>query len=164
MAFFANGEADPSGFGEGELYLGQAQVTTDAAGYAAFILPFAPPALPQYCLSATATDPAGNTSEFSACLSVDQFDGFGGGDLPAGLRLGASPAYGLPDAAVPQRQRAEAAAWRLPDFGFDVLRADQEVSAATPLLLRAPRDWQNGSPGADHAALDQLALEWLGDE
>jgi uncharacterized repeat protein (TIGR01451 family) len=57
---------DPSGFGEGE-HVGDATVTTDAGGNAAFTvnLPFLPAG---GNVTATATDPNGNTSEFSACV------------------------------------------------------------------------------------------------
>jgi hypothetical protein len=36
LEFYANGSADPSGYGEGQRYLGAATVTTDAAGSASF--------------------------------------------------------------------------------------------------------------------------------
>ena len=53
------------GAGEAQDYLGSLQVTTDAAGAVTFAIPFAAPAgLP--ILTATATDPQGNTSEVSA--------------------------------------------------------------------------------------------------
>jgi VCBS repeat-containing protein/parallel beta-helix repeat protein len=70
VQFFANTTADPSGFGEGESFLGEAMVTTDAAGNAGFTFPL-PASVPvgQF-ITATATDAAGNTSEFSAGLGV----------------------------------------------------------------------------------------------
>src|SRR5262249_30282312 len=65
VQFFANATPDPSGYGQGQTFLGSASVTTDAAGNAAFqaSLPVAVPA--GQFLSATATDPGGDTSEFS---------------------------------------------------------------------------------------------------
>lgn len=161
---FASAEVDPSGFGEGERYLGPAEVTTDDAGNGVLVAVLFATTAPGEFITATVTDALGNTSEFSPPVQVEGLGGFSGGDLPTGLRLGASPAYGLPNAVVPQRQRAEAAAWSLPDFGFDVLSPGQELSAVSPSRLRTQRDWQNGSPLVDHATLDQLALEWLGDE
>jgi hypothetical protein len=64
IEFFANAEYDPSGYGEGQLYLGSVDVTTDASGLASFSFTYASdPARP--FLTSTATDAAGNTSEFS---------------------------------------------------------------------------------------------------
>ncbi len=67
LDFYANESCHPSGHGEGQVYLGSLTVTTDAAGTAAFqaMLPAVVPA--GRSITATATDAAGNTSEFSAC-------------------------------------------------------------------------------------------------
>ena len=55
----------PGGAGQAEDYLGSLEVTTDSQGQAVFDVPFTPPAgLP--VVTATATDPEGNTSEVSA--------------------------------------------------------------------------------------------------
>jgi len=55
----------PVGYGDGEEYLTFKNVTTDAKGEAAFTVTLAS-ALPEdYAVAATATDPGGNTSEFS---------------------------------------------------------------------------------------------------
>jgi hypothetical protein len=62
--FYASATADPSGFGQGQQWLGAIQVTTDSAGEAQFDARLS--ATPRdAALSATATDAAGNTSEFS---------------------------------------------------------------------------------------------------
>ena len=67
--FYAGAACDGSGRGEGQAYVGTAGVTTDASGQAQLgeLITAVPPALP--FLTATATDPAGNTSEFSPCLN-----------------------------------------------------------------------------------------------
>lgn len=67
LEFFGNDAIDPSGFGEGQVFLGAADVQTDASGDAAFSFDF-PIAKTSMRLTATATDPAGNTSEFSGGL------------------------------------------------------------------------------------------------
>jgi titin len=78
--FYANTACDESGFGEGERYLGAVSVTTDNSGQASFhaVLPAA--VSTAEVITATATDPEGNTSEFSPCsppiVSVDS-DGDG---------------------------------------------------------------------------------------
>src|SRR5262245_27348494 len=66
LDFYASAAADPSGFGEGQRYLGAATVTTDANGdvhYFTVVVSGATAA--GEVISATATDPDGNTSEFS---------------------------------------------------------------------------------------------------
>ena len=70
LDFYANDACDSTGYGQGKTYLGSATVPTDASCNASFdvTLPVAPS--PQSTLTATATDPSGNTSEFSACLSL----------------------------------------------------------------------------------------------
>ena len=65
LEFFASSGYGPGGAGEAEDYLGSLEVTTDAGGQAVFNVPYSPPAiLPT--VTATATDPQGNTSEVSA--------------------------------------------------------------------------------------------------
>jgi trimeric autotransporter adhesin len=64
LDFYGNTEGDVSGHGEGEFYLGSASVTTDGNGNAGFGVTFSG-ALQGFYLTATATDPSGNTSEFS---------------------------------------------------------------------------------------------------
>jgi len=72
VEFFSNEECDPSGFGEGEKFLGSTDVTTDPTGNASFLVTnLAGPGAGR-SVTATATDPAGNTSEFSACETIGQ--------------------------------------------------------------------------------------------
>jgi hypothetical protein len=67
--FFANRSADQSNYGEGEIPLGSISVTTDATGEAVFSAVL-PPTLVGQWITATATDPKGNTSEFSRTIQV----------------------------------------------------------------------------------------------
>ncbi|MGH7127277.1 MAG: MSCRAMM family protein, partial [Planctomycetaceae bacterium] len=69
LEFFANAAADPSGFGEGERFLGAASVTTDLEGFAAFDVLLAAATSEGEFITATATDSGGNTSEFSAAVT-----------------------------------------------------------------------------------------------
>lgn len=62
--FYSSPTPDPSGNGEGDQYLGSASVTTDATGNASFTTVLNVQAAGRY-LTATATDTAGNTSEFA---------------------------------------------------------------------------------------------------
>jgi parallel beta-helix repeat protein len=70
LRFFSNSAASPSGFGEGELFIGSAVVTTDSNGNASFAFQTSSPVSPGQFISATATDASGETSEFSADLVV----------------------------------------------------------------------------------------------
>jgi hypothetical protein len=68
IQFFANAINDPTGYGEGEVFLGSTNVVTDGYGNAAFTVTFnrAPGGRDQ--VTATATDASNNTSEFSQAL------------------------------------------------------------------------------------------------
>ncbi|MGH9366468.1 MAG: hypothetical protein ACRD3M_02180, partial [Thermoanaerobaculia bacterium] len=68
--FYSNASCNSSGYGEGQTYLGSKQVTTDGSGNASFSATFPVTVSPQARLTATATDPNGNTSEFCSCLSL----------------------------------------------------------------------------------------------
>ncbi|HEV3204021.1 MAG TPA: hypothetical protein VGY77_06550, partial [Gemmataceae bacterium] len=70
IEFFVNSVCNPSGFGEGETFLGSAMVTTDGAGNAGFSITFDGAVDPGRFITATATDPGGNTSQFSQCAEV----------------------------------------------------------------------------------------------
>ncbi len=70
IEFFSNTGCDPSGFGEGENFLGATTVTTSGSGVTSFAVTL-PETVPigQF-ITATATDADNNTSEFSECLEV----------------------------------------------------------------------------------------------
>jgi len=70
LEFFSNAACDPSGFGEGQTFIGSQSVTTDASGNATInFMSSGTVAVGQF-ITSTATDPNGNTSEFSACRQV----------------------------------------------------------------------------------------------
>jgi hypothetical protein len=62
---FANQVASSTGYGEGELYLDTISVTTDGSGHVTFATTFTNVDPKYVVFTATATDSAGNTSEFS---------------------------------------------------------------------------------------------------
>ncbi len=68
IQFFSNTSCDPSGNGEGQTFIGSMMVTTNASCNASFTFPAA--LSPGQVITATATDPSNNTSEFSQCLAV----------------------------------------------------------------------------------------------
>ncbi|MBL1218581.1 MAG: hypothetical protein D8M59_13945 [Planctomycetes bacterium] len=78
VEFFASPECDPSGHGEGQIYLGMTEVLTDGAGDAAFDVMLAASVPVGWFVSSTAAlEPVGATSEFSACVDVTGGGGFG---------------------------------------------------------------------------------------
>jgi hypothetical protein len=70
LEFFVNPACDLSGFGQGQVFLGSADVTTDLSGGAAFSAAFTNFDLVGEFITATASDSSSNTSEFSQCLQV----------------------------------------------------------------------------------------------
>ncbi|HET9493032.1 MAG TPA: S-layer homology domain-containing protein [Chloroflexia bacterium] len=72
LQFYANRFCDASGFGEGEVFLGSAQLVTGpgcGTGFSVTLPVFMPDG---YSITSTATDAQGNTSEFSACKLIGQ--------------------------------------------------------------------------------------------
>ena len=67
--FYRNDAVDPSGFGEGQTPIGFLYVQTDPQGHTSFSFPLDSNTTGQF-ITATATDPTGNTSEFSQASSV----------------------------------------------------------------------------------------------
>jgi hypothetical protein len=64
--FYWSTAGDPSGYGQGQSYIGSTSVTTDSSGNATFSVTFVGASVPVLAVvSATATDSSGNTSEFS---------------------------------------------------------------------------------------------------
>ena len=73
LEFFTNAECDPSGFGEGQTFLGSGGVTTDSGGLATFSFTFEAGVADGTPVTATATRTGGGgTSEFSQCVTVEE--------------------------------------------------------------------------------------------
>mgnify|MGYP001607101170 CR=1 FL=1 len=93
LEFFANAAADPSGYGEGQRYLGSAVVSTDAGGNVSFDVTLSGASSLGEIVTATATDPNGNTSEFSGVHTITvlsvQID-IKPGNFPNSINLGSS--------------------------------------------------------------------------
>src|SRR5438105_11848174 len=67
LEFFANDTIDPTGYGEGQTFAGFTNVTTNGSGNVSFSHNVRKVAGKPY-MTATATDPNGNTSEFSGAI------------------------------------------------------------------------------------------------
>jgi Calx-beta domain/Domain of unknown function (DUF4214) len=70
LEFFANASCDASGNGEGKTFLGSTNATTDSSCSASFSMVVPNASVTGPIITATATDPNNNTSEFSACAVV----------------------------------------------------------------------------------------------
>ena len=71
LQFFANDAPDPTGFGQGQQFLGSLSISTDGNGNASFTETFATSVPSGQFIAETATDPNGNTSEFSLSVGVN---------------------------------------------------------------------------------------------
>lgn len=75
LEFFSSPLADPTGFGEGQTFLGAMNVTTDPNGAALnFIFSVPSAAVAGSMITATATDPNNNTSEFAKTFNLNGND------------------------------------------------------------------------------------------
>jgi CSLREA domain-containing protein len=70
IEFFANTSCDPAGSGEGKVFLASTNVTTDGSCAAGFNINVPNASITGPMITATATDPNNNTSEFSACAGA----------------------------------------------------------------------------------------------
>ena len=92
IQFYVNVMADPSGFGQGQIFLGSIKVKTDTSGNATFTAVFNVAFPPGLKVSATATDPGGNTSEFSQDIAITGSVGAAAANIDGALQsLSISP-------------------------------------------------------------------------
>ena len=86
LDFYSSPLPDPSGSGEGALFLGTDQVTTDSVGNAIFSSTLPTAASIGHTITATMTGPHGQTSEFSngieATFLIETFEGISVTDTP----------------------------------------------------------------------------------
>ncbi len=130
LEFFANTACDPSGHGEGQRYLGSAQVSTDASGSAVFNKTLSSTTVGAgEFVSATATDlRREDTSEFSGCVE----------------------AVGLPTATITDVTTTEG------DSGTTnaVFTVNLSAPAAVPASVRAATTAGTATAGSDFNAVN----------
>lgn len=114
---FTNAACDPSGFGEGETFVGSASVTSNAQGTATWTVDTAAPVADKI-VTATATGNGSDTSEFSGCFPTPVAPAGGGGEpapTPAGVP--APPDGGSTGSQQPAGSRFTNATFAQPAFG-----------------------------------------------
>jgi len=75
LEFFDNPQCHSSGFGQGKTFIGTTNVMTDGSCNAPINVTLPVNVQSGHVITATATDPSGNTSEFSACVVVNPHTG-----------------------------------------------------------------------------------------
>ncbi|MCP4859521.1 MAG: PKD domain-containing protein [Fuerstiella sp.] len=115
IELFSNATIDSTGFGEGETFLGAIVVTTDSSGNGNFSITSATLVPVGHFITSTATDPVGNTSEFSAAQVVVD-------NLPPTAEAGRT--YSVPEDSSVQ---LDASASTDPDQGAQTLSYDWDL-------------------------------------
>ncbi len=70
VVLYDNAACNPSGNGEGQAIVASSSFNANGSGDVTFNFPPLPAVPTSHVITATATDPSGNTSEFSACRSI----------------------------------------------------------------------------------------------
>ena len=150
LHFYSSAAADPSGNGEGATFLGS---RTSGAGPFSFTLAPAPPVAPGAFVTATATDAADNTSEFSPAV----------GATAAGavftVNSAAEPGDGTCDATCTLRDAVDDANAAAGDdrIEFAIGTGPQRISLTSRLLVSDTVDIDGTSqPGYAGAPLIEL--------
>jgi uncharacterized protein (TIGR02145 family) len=111
LEFFANKVADNTGYGEGQTYLGSSSVTTNSAGNGTFTVTL--PTMTKYgdVITATATDSAGNTSEFSQAIGGLQDQILSGTKIPFHYQVNGKGVKSISSLAVVNEVRSAFGNW-----------------------------------------------------
>jgi uncharacterized delta-60 repeat protein/CSLREA domain-containing protein len=146
LDFYANASPSPSGFGEGQRYLGTLRVTTDAGGNAGFDAYLLATTAPGEAITATATDAAGNTSGFSPAVGQASFGPVNSQILQTALNQFAS-------ATVPTGATTPIAI--VATFGPSVQIAEADLDIPQGIRVRINGGtWLGGSPALTLAGGD----------
>jgi uncharacterized repeat protein (TIGR01451 family) len=139
IEFFSNLACDAMGNGEGEVFVGSTSVTTDVTGDAPIntTIPLIVPG--GRILTATATGPGGDTSEFSACIAV------AGSSTSADIALTKS---GAPDPVVAGNSITYSITVTNsgPDDGTSIVLTDSVPVNTTFQAIASPPGWTCTTP------------------
>ena len=149
LEFFGNDALDPSNYGEGKTFLGSTDVTTNASGHADLDVSF--PALAGALrVTSTATDPAGNTPEFSTSvgqlLNLSTRLGILGGDkngIGGFIVTGPDPKRVIVRGIGPSLSESTAH-WAIPRWNFMRATAPPSPPTTTGNRITKPRSKRPG--------------------
>ncbi len=146
IEFFANDQANPSGYGEGQYYLGTVTVVTNNSGNAGFTATLDAQVYAGQYISATATTPIGTTSQFAQDLVVS------GSPNTARHLIAADQAFAGLAAVLPESGGIHAAA---------VLPAGADVSSVPhdPLAAGLAVAWSGAGRSGSRLEMDSQAAE-----
>ena len=130
LDFYANNAPDPSGYEQGQFYLGSTTVTTDALGHGAFSAMLSAATTTSQWVSVTATDPAGNTSEFAQSFLTDVPPIVSLNNTPAQMTVGITKPFvpNLTDAVPGKTYQYQ---WAVTYNGTPVALPDPTILATT---------------------------------
>jgi hypothetical protein len=117
IEFYLNDGTDPSGAAEGQTFIGSISITTPGSGIATFAIPYSLATTFTQFITATATDPGNNTSEFSPASPVRTPPILGAGPVSTNLPVGTTATFCTTATGTPPIQYQ----WRL--NGFNILGA-----------------------------------------
>jgi hypothetical protein len=149
LELFTNTSCDPSGNGEGEQLVLTKMVPTDASGQATLHALFPSTTFTTATfLTATATDPGGNTSEFSNCIPVTQASANTPTPTSSGMQFkpGVSPVQFFFGGCTPDRAQ----------ISLEVLNPPEDINYM--LLFVRLMDKKSGAAGAWSEGLSMSKL------
>jgi hypothetical protein len=160
LEFFASDACDPSGHGEGKVFLGERTETTKGSGDASFTISL-PLVIAGWFITATATDPDGNTSEVAACVEVTAGGGGGGGGGDEGRRV--------PKAAgAPRTQEPASQPHLVISAGIDLISAESPrllamlpTTSAVPSRRPDPLEYLQAATPGSFRPLPSVSHRWF---
>jgi hypothetical protein len=158
LEFFANTVCDPSGYGQGERFLGSTTVVVGPDGEADFTAIVDGTVDVGQFITATATDPGGNTSQYSNCVEVTEMDIVGGGLKREAVLSGS--VMSIPSASNPDSAPAASPTQALPGDVWPNQAAPTEATVPPVPMALVPRA-QDAVFEAWDTARDLLAGNWM---
>jgi hypothetical protein len=159
IEFFSSPSADLSGYGEGQTFIGSTTVTTNSAGKASFTF-VAPTNVAGQMLSATATDPSGNTSEFAKSILVTT--GLSSSPIGTATVLSVSPAGALPGQPVTLTAAVSAADGNAATGSVIFFADGQALGPAVSLAVVNGQDIATFTTSLTTAATYELSAQYQG--
>jgi uncharacterized protein (TIGR02145 family) len=144
LEFFANKLADELINGEGQTYLGSGTVTTNG-GNATFTVTLQTMTKYGDVITATATDPSGNTSEFSAAIGGLQNQILAGSNIPFHYKINDQSVRNIDNATICKQIQSAFSNWSgiatsAMSFSYDLTTPSKYASASDKVNLVSFKD------------------------